>query len=274
MQQEIEKDAARSESALWQKWVAECIGTALLVLVGAGSVTATFSISRTSGFPSEADVGIVGLAFAIVIAAVIYFFGRISGAHLNPAITLGLAVRGHIDWLTAGLYFVAQFFGAFLGALGIAIIFGRTAAALGILGVPSFTGVTTSGQAFFGEAVGTFILVLTVYGLAVDRKAPTGWAGLIIGLVVGGAIMLLGPVTGGSINPARAFGPMLAQVALGGPNLLGQFWVYLIAPLVGGIVAAFLYEALTTGIRRPTAIPTGPEVSEARPEEPRGAAPA
>ncbi len=272
MQDESTKEATRPESTWWQKWIAECIGTALLVLVGAGSVTATFTIAKTTGFPSEADVGIVGLAFAIVIAAVVYFFGRISGAHLNPAITLGLAVRGHIDWLTAVSYFIAQFIGGFVGALGIAVIFGRTAATLGILGVPSFTGVTTSGQAFFGEAVGAFILVLTVYGLAVDRKAPIGWAGLIIGLVVGGDIMLLGPVTGGSVNPARAFGPMLAQAALGGPDLLGQFWVYLIAPLVGGIVAAFLYEVLTIGIRRPTAIPTGPEVSEAGPEEPRGAA--
>lgn len=261
----------KQESALWQKLLAEFIGTALLVLFGAGAVTATFALATRAGFPSEADFGIIGLSFAIVIAAVIYAFGRISGAHLNPAITVGLAVRNHIDWPTAVGYFVAQFVGGFVGALGIALIFGRTAATFGFLGVPSYSAATNPGQAFFAEAVGTFLLVLAVYGLAVDREAPQGWAGLIIGLVVGGVIMVIGPVTGGSINPARAFGPMLAQVALGGPNLLGQFWVYLIAPLVGGIIAAFTYEALTIGIRRPTTIPAGPEVSETGP---RGAAPA
>jgi glycerol uptake facilitator protein len=252
----------RNESALWQKLFAECMGTGLLVLFGAGAFTATFTIRGTSRLVSEADLGIAALSFAIIIAAVIYAVGRISGGHLNPAITVGLAVRNHIGWPTAGAYIVAQFVGAFIGALGIALFFGRSAATSGFLGVPSYATPTSTYQAFFAEAIGTFVLVFAVYGLAVDREAPTGWAGLIIGLVVGGVIMVIGPVTGGSINPARAFGPMLAQTAFGGPNLLGQFWVYLIAPLVGGIVAAFTYEWVTAQVRRPTAIPAGPEVSE------------
>lgn len=252
----------RNESTLWQKLFAECMGTAFLVLFGAGAVTATFTIHRIRGFASEADLGIVGFSFAIIIAAVIYAVGRVSGAHLNPAITVGLAVRKHIDWPTAGGYLAAQFVGGFIGALGIAVIFGGTAATGGILGVASYQAPTNTYQAFIAEAIGTFVLVFVVYGLAVDREAPTGWAGLIIGLVVGGVIMVIGPVTGGSINPARAFGPMLAQAILGGPNLLGQFWLYLVAPLVGGIVAAFTYEFLTARARRPTAIPAGPEVSD------------
>jgi glycerol uptake facilitator protein len=249
-------------STLWQKLFAECLGTCFLVLFGAGAVTATFFIQRIAAFMSEANLGIISLSFAIIIAAMIYAVGRVSGAHLNPAITVGLAVRNHIGWPLAGGYIVAQFVGGFIGALLIAVFFGRTAATEGILGVPFYQMPTSTYQAFFTEAIGTFVLVFTVYGLAVDRQAPVGWAGLIIGLVVGGVIMVAGPVTGGSINPARAFGPMLAQTVLGGPNFLGQFWVYLIAPLAGGIVAAFAYEFMTAQVRRPTAIPAGPEVSE------------
>lgn len=252
----------RNESTLWQKLFAECLGTAFLVLFGAGAVTATFFIGKTTAFTSEADLGIVGFSFAIVIAAMIYAVGRISGGHLNPAITVGLAVRKHIDWPTAGGYIAAQFVGGFIGALLIAVFFGRTAATGGILGVASYQMPTSTYQAFFAEAIGTFVLVFVVYGLAVDREAPTGWAGLIIGLVVGGVIMVIGPLTGGSINPARAFGPMLAQTILGGPNKLGEFWLYLVAPLAGGILAAFTYEFMTAQVRRPTAIPAGPEVSD------------
>jgi glycerol uptake facilitator protein len=254
----------RDGPALWQKLIAEGLGTGFLVLFGAGSVTATFTLIPASrGLTSEADFGIIGLSFAIIIAVMVYALGRISGAHLNPAVTVGLAVRNHIDWLTAALYIVVQLVGALIGAFCIAAIFGGHAATSGILGVTSFNQATTSvWQALVAEALGTFVLVFIVYGLAVDPKAPTGWAGLMIGLAVGGVIMVIGPVTGGSINPARTFGPMFAQVWLGGPNFINEFWVYVVAPILGGIAAAFVYEAISTPSAEPTTIPTGEKVAE------------
>jgi glycerol uptake facilitator protein len=253
----------RDEPELWQKLVAEFLGTGLLVLFGAGAVTATFTLQPNSDAFSEADLGIIGLAFAIVIAAVIYAVGRVSGAHINPAVTIGLAVRNHIDWVSAAGYIVAQLLGALGGAFTIALIFGGQAATAGILGVTSYNTATTSvWQALIAEAIGTAVLVFTIYGVAVDKKAPTGWAGLIIGLIVGGVIMVIGPVTGASINPARTFGPMLAQAWLGGPNLLDQIWVYIVGPVVGGIVGAFVYDALTIPRAAPTEIPVGEKAAE------------
>ena len=255
------------ESTLWQKVAAEFLGTGLLVLFGAGSVTATFTLIPSGRAPaSEADFGIIGLAFAIIIAVMVYTIGRISGAHINPAVTIGLAVRGHIDWITSLWYIVAQLVGALVGAFCIAVVFGRHAATLGIMGVTSYnTAVTSPWQALAAEGLGTFVLVFAVYGLAVDRKAPTGWAGLIIGLAVGGAIMVIGPVTGGSLNPARTFGPMFVQVWLGGPSFVYEFWVYVIGPILGGVAAAFAYEALTSPREAPTAIPAGEKTTERPP---------
>lgn len=255
----------REEPMLWQKLAAEFLGTALLVLFGAGSVTATFTLQPQRGTLSEADLGIIALAFAIVIAVVVYTVGRISGAHINPAVTIGLAVRGHIDWVTGIEYIVAQLVGALAGAFCIALVFGGQAATSGILGVTTYNVATTSvWQALAAEGLGTFALVFTVYGLAVDAKAPPGWAGLIIGLVVGGVIMVIGPLTGGSLNPARTFGPMFVQAWLGGPSFISEFWVYIVGPIVGGIAAAFAYEGLTSGRAAPTAIPAGEKVTDER----------
>lgn len=252
------------EPTLPQKLAAEFVGTALLVLFGAGSVTATFTLVPSTKAPlTEADLGIISLAFAIIIAVVVYTVGRISGAHINPAVTIGLAVRGHISWFDSVWYIVAQLIGGLVGAFCIAVIFGGHAASGGILGVTTFNpAITSPWQAVAGEALGTFILEFTIYGLAVDPKAPPGWAGLLIGLVVGGAIMVLGPITGGSLNPARTFGPMFAQAWLGGPNFAGQFWVYIIGPIAGSVAAAFTYDLITTPRSGPTEVPMGPATTE------------
>ncbi len=248
----------RDEPTLWQKVAAECLGTGLLVLFGAGSITATFTLQPNKSILTEADLGIIALAFAIVIAVMVYTIGRISGAHINPAVTIGLAVRGYIDWITAIWYIVAQLIGALIGAFCIAVIFGGQAARAGILGVTTYnTAVTSPWQALAAEGLGTFVLVFAVYGLAVDKKAPPGWAGLLIGLAVGGVIMVAGPVTGGSLNPARTFGPMFVQVWLGGPSFVSEFWVYGLGPVLGGIAAAFAYGLITEPRPGPTAIPVG-----------------
>ena len=211
----------QNQPTLLQKLVAEALGTALLVLIGAGSVTATQTIAAGSGAKfSEADLGIISFAFAFIIMAMIFAIGKISGCHINPAVTIALALTGRIDWLTGVMYIIAQFVGAVVGALGIVAMFGTGAATNSILGVTSYGSSVSPVQAIVAEGIGTFILVFTIYGVAVDPRAPAGWAALGIGLIVAGVIFVVGPVTGAALNPARAFGTTFVQAVFGGKTSL------------------------------------------------------
>ncbi len=247
----------QNQPTLMQKLVAEFLGTALLTLIGAGSVTATQTIAAGSGAKfSEADLGIISFAFAFIIMAMIFAIGKISGCHINPAVTIALALTGRVDWLTAIAYIVAQFIGAVVGALGIVAMFSSTAATNSILGVTSFSSPVSPLQAIVAEAIGTFILVFTIYGVAVDPRAPAGWAALGIGLIVAGIIFVVGPVTGAALNPARAFGTTFVQAIFGGKNFLNQYYVYIIGPVVGGALGAIVYDLLV----QPKAVPVPSEV--------------
>jgi len=138
---------------------------------------------------------------------------------------------------------VAQFTGAILGAATLLAMLGTKGTTVGGLGAPgAFPGITMSGV-FIAEVVGTFILMLTIMGIAVDKRAPQGWAGLIIGLIVAGVITTMGNISGQGINPARSFGPMLVNAFAGGPNGLSIYWIYLVAPIIGAILAVFVYDA-------------------------------
>ena len=237
-------------SALFRRLLAEAVGTALLVLVGAGSVVATLTVDR--GVLTYAGLGFISLAFAIVIAVVIYGFGPVSGAHINPAVTISLAVTRRFPWGEVIPYIVAQVVGAVVGALLIVAMFGMDSVDLGL-------GATTLGegvpywQGILAEALGTFLLLYAVMALAVDARAPLGWAGLMIGLAVAAAILLIAPQTGGSLNPARTFGPYIGLAIFGGSVPWSDFGVYLIGPLVGGIAAVLLYDfvAETPAAERP-----------------------
>ena len=232
------------EPSIAQKFVAEVIGTALLTLIGAGSVTATFVINnggKSSPF-TEADLGVISFAFGFIIVAMVYAIGKVSGCHINPAVTIALLVTGRVNPLTALYYLVAQFIGGVLGALAIALWFGTSVVQSGINGVTAYGASTQWWQAVLAEAIGTFILVFTIFGVAVDSRAPSGWAGLVIGLVVVGIIMTLGPVTNASLNPARSFGPVLVRTLFGGPSAWAQYWVYLVGPIGGAIVGAVTYD--------------------------------
>ena len=247
----------QNQPTLMQKLVAEFLGTALLTLIGAGSVTATQTIAAGSGAKfSEADLGIISFAFAFIIMAMIFAIGKISGCHINPAVTIALALTGRVDWLTAIAYIVAQFIGAVVGALGIVAMFSSTAATNSILGVTSFSSPVSPLQAIVAEAIGTFILVFTIYGVAVDPRAPAGWAALGIGLIVAGIIFVVGPVTGAALNPARAFGTTFVQAIFGGKNFFNQYYVYIIGPVVGGALGAIVYDLLV----QPKAVPVPSEV--------------
>jgi glycerol uptake facilitator protein len=230
------------EPRLAQKLAAEVIGTAFLVFVGVGSVPATLMVNGDAPF-TMADLGMISLAFGTIVVATVYALGHISGNHINPAVTLGLAVTGKFPWSRVPAYLGAQLAGAVIGAAAILGVLGQKASDVG-LGVATYSDPVGAGQAFVAEFVGTFILVFTVFGV-IHRKASAGFAGLAIGLVVFAAIIPVAPATGASINPARTFGPMLVQQFAGGTVEWGQLPVYVAAELLAGVLAALAYGAIS-----------------------------
>jgi glycerol uptake facilitator protein len=226
-----------------QKLAAEVLGTALLVFIGVGSVPATLIVNGHAPF-TMADLGMISFAFGMVVVATVYALGHISGNHINPAVTLGLAVTGKFPWKEVPGYIAAQIVGATLGALAIVGVLGAKAHKVG-LGVASFNKSLGVGnvQGFFAEFIGTFILVFVIFGV-IHRKAPSGFAGVAIGLVVFAAIIPVAPATAAAINPARVIGPMLVLRAFGGSVQWGQLPVYVAAELCAGVVAAGLYTVI------------------------------
>jgi glycerol uptake facilitator protein len=228
------------EPTLAQKLIAEFVGTGLLVLIGAGSVQAALKLN--GGKITMADLGMIGFAFAFIIVANIFAIGRVSGCHINPAITIALAATRRFPTTQVVPYLAAQYAGATLGGFLIYECFLPSTATMN-LGVTSYaSGHFTQG--FLAEALGTFILVLAVMGSAVDRRAPIGWAALTIGLVVAGVVIALGPASGQGINPARYFGSYINQWWFGGALQKDQIWTYTVAPVVGSLSAVFLYDFL------------------------------
>ena len=243
------------EPSLPQMLAAEAIGTAFLVFVGVGAVPATVILNGDAPF-TMADLGMISLAFATVVVATVYALGHISGNHINPAVTIGLAVTGKFPWSRVPAYLGAQVLGAIAGAAAIIGVLGMAASDAG-LGVATYSAETPAIQAFFAEFVGTFILVFTVFGV-IHRKASAGFAGVAIGLVVFAAIIPVAPTTGASINPARTFGPMFVQQLAGGEVSWAQLPVYLGAELLAGVLAALTYVAISR--THADSVPTGPAV--------------
>jgi glycerol uptake facilitator protein len=249
---------------LSQKLVAEVIGTAILVFIGAGSVPLTVFLTAGaggSGIDGAAGLSTISFAFAFAIFAAIYSVGHISGAHINPAVTIALLATRKIDGATAGAYIVAQLVGAFVGAgLTAIILTGNDPQTLGLgaVGVNANAGLAVG---FAAEVIGTAILVFTVFGAAVSGKAPAGFAGLAIGFIVYGIIILVGPITGAALNPARQIGPDILEMLIGGaaPAWDALAVVYIAGPIVGGLVGAFLYEFIgrETTAPAPAAVAAG-----------------
>ena len=231
------------ETTLFQRLGAEAIGTAFLVFIGVGSVPATLIVNGDAPF-TMADLGMISFAFGTIVIATVYALGHIGGNHINPAVTLGLAVSGKFPWSQVPAYIGAQVVGAIVGAAAIIGVLGQKASDVG-LGVAAYNEDTVgAAQAFTAEFVGTFILVFTIFGV-IHRKAVAGFAGVAIGLVVFAAIIPVAPTTGASINPARTFGPMLVQQLADGAVKWNQLPVYLAAELLAGVAAALLYGVLT-----------------------------
>ncbi|MEA2631810.1 MAG: glycerol uptake facilitator protein [Chloroflexota bacterium] len=248
-----------SSPTLAQKFTAEAVGTAILVFIGAGSVPLTGFLTGKQPFGS-AELSTISFCFAFAIFAAVYSVGHISGAHINPAVTVALLATRKIDAMTAAAYIVAQCIGAVIGAvLTYVVLIGNGPQTLG-LGAVTYNAATSGVPiALLAEIIGTAILVFTVFGAAVDGRAPAGFAGIIIGFIVYGIIILVGPITGAALNPAREFGPDLVQSLIGASTKWEQLPVYIIGPVVGGLIGAFLYEFI--GHTRTTTVP-GPATVE------------
>lgn len=218
------------------KLLAEALGTAILVLFGCGSAVI-----------AGAAIGFTGIAFAfgLSIVAVAYGMGAISGAHLNPAVSLGMAMAGRMTMAEAAAYAVAQVVGAIAGAFVLYIIatgkadYSVATNGLGQNGFGTgYLGEYSVSAAFTFELVMTFIFVTVILG-ATGTGSATGFAGLAIGLTLT-AIHLVGiNVTGVSVNPARSIGPALFV----GSHAIGQLWLFVLAPLAGGALAGLIHKA-------------------------------
>ena len=237
--------------SLAQRIVAEVVGTGILVLFGAGAVVAALTMG--GGTFDYAGLGMVAIAFAFAIAVAIYAFGTTSGAHINPAVTVSLAATGRFPWGEVPAYVAAQLVGATAGAALIVAAFGGDAVDFGTGGT-TLAADATYLQGIVAEAIGTFLLMTAVMALAVDSRAPAGWAGFMIGLAVAAAILVVGPLTGASLNPARTFGPLLVTTIGGGDTDWGDLPLYIVGPLAGGALAAFAYDVTA----RPRAVELAP----------------
>jgi Glycerol uptake facilitator and related permeases (Major Intrinsic Protein Family) len=214
----------------WRHFVSEFIGTFALVFVGSGAIMT----AKITGSP--AALVEIALAHGIILAVMVSALMRISG-HFNPAVTLGFLVAKRIDPMMAALYIVAQITGAVAAAYALKATF-PDAIFVATRGGGQMMALDVTGpQAFILEAIGTFFLVFVVFGTVVDERGPK-IGGLAIGLVLAADILAIGPRTGASVNPARSFGPAVAS------GVFEAQMLYWVAPIVGGLVAALLYEYL------------------------------
>lgn len=239
-----------------QRWLSEALGTGFLVFIGAGSVPATLILANAGEVPfSMADLGIISFAFMLVIVGMVYALGHISGCHINPAVTVALAATGKFPWREVPGYVGAQVVGATAGALAIIGTLGRTAADLG-LGMTTYGDSTPFARATFAEFIGTALLVFVIFGV-IDGRAAPGWAGLAIGSIVFAIIVVVGPATGASLNPARYLGPMLVGEGFDASVAWSQLPAYYIGEFLGAIAGALAYIT----VARTREVTTVPEQS-------------
>jgi len=231
------------------RYIAEAAGTALLVFFGVGA--AVFGL---------AQIGTLGvaLAFGLVLLTLLYAIGPVSGAHLNPAVTVGFLVARRITATEAGVYIIAQVIGGFIGMGVIRLISTAGGVEMQVNGANSYGERINVGGAFLLEVIMTFMLVL-VWLMVTRGNDVYAFDGLAIGLTLA-LVHLIGiPLTGTSVNPARSIGPAL----FGGSTALSQVWLFIVAPLVGGVLAALTEQSLRTSSLRTPNEPA-PEVRSPR----------
>lgn len=212
-----------------RKAVAEAVGTFALVFAGCGSIMVA------ERFPGTVPVSIIPIVFGLVVAAMIYAVGHISGAHFNPAVTFAFAIARHFPGKDVVVYWAAQFLGALAAIFLLYLIlpkgveYGATIPKVDLL------------PAVIWESILTFFLMFVIIAVATDTRAEGTMAGAAIGATVMLAAFVGGPVTGASMNPARSLAPAIAQ------GRLDVFWVYVLGPLFGAALAALLYNWIRGG---------------------------
>lgn len=226
-----------------RKYIAEFIGTAVLVTFGCGSAVAANTLVANNGaqIPLALSTLLIAFAFGLSIVAMAYSIGNISGCHINPAVSLAMFISKKLDAKDFVGYVVAQVLGGIAGAGLLCLFFGSNAS-LGTNGFEAASALNTSmGVAFVVEVVLTFTFLLAILGVTskVENASTTG---LVIGLTLV-LIHILGiPFTGTSVNPARSLGPAL----LAGGQALSQVWLFIVAPLVGAAIAAIVWKFLSS----------------------------
>lgn len=223
-----------------KKYLAEMIGTMVLVIMGCGS--AIFAGDVAGAVSSGVGTLGVALAFGLSVVAMAYTIGGVSGCHINPAITLGVLLSGRMKGKEAGMYMLFQVIGAIIGSAILYLL-----VSTGSHNGPTTTGANSFGddmmlQAFIAEAVFTFIFVLVVLGSTDSDKGAGNLAGLAIGLTLVLVHIVCIPITGTSVNPARSIGPALFQ----GGEALSQLWLFIVAPFVGAALSAGVWKVFSS----------------------------
>ena len=215
-----------------KKYIGEFVGTCFLTLLACG-------VAVVVGCDTAAGIVATSLAFGLVIVAMAYSIGNVSGCHINPAVSVGMYVSGKMELMECVKYIIAQLLGALLGSALLGLILGG----FGSLGANGFGGILPNGAevtmliAIIVEVLLTFVFVSTILGVT-DKKENGHATGIIIGLTLT-LVHLFGiPVTGTSVNPARSLAPALLQ----GGSALTQVWVFIVAPLIGAILAGLFYK--------------------------------
>jgi len=221
-----------------KKLIAEFIGTFWLVLGGCGSAV------LACNFP-DAGIGFVGvaLAFGLTVLTIAYSLGHISGAHLNPAVSIGLWVGGRFDTKELIPYIVAQVLGGIAAAAILYVIATGNGSDIGGFASNGYgelsPGKYSMNAAFLTEVVMTFIFLIVILG-ATDDRAPKGFAGLAIGLALTLIHLISIPVTNTSVNPARS----ISQAVFVGGEALSQLWLFIVAPIIGALIAGIVYKSI------------------------------
>jgi aquaporin Z len=231
-----------------RKLVAEAIGTCLLVFFGVGVATLTFGFHPTELAMATGLVS-TALAFGLVLLALVYAIGPVSGCHVNPAVTLGVLLARRMPLSEAIGYWIAQFAGGIAGAgllwgvLDQSPLYNKASHGLGVNGWGVDSAIRISaGGAFLAELILTALFVFVILLVTAKTRNPVT-AGLVIGLTLT-VVHLVGiPITGTSVNPARSLGPALIV----GGTALNQVWLFIVAPLAGAVLAAVLYYVIGTG---------------------------
>ncbi|HZY47363.1 MAG TPA: MIP family channel protein [Candidatus Bathyarchaeia archaeon] len=230
--------------------LAEAYGTFLLTLIGPGTIIAVnFLDVPALGSVTGAGLGFIGLAHGVALLLAVYTIGRISGAHINPAVTIAHWATRRIETKKVAPYILGQLAGAtFAGFVQLALWTSSNSRGPVQAAQSTFLGDTIPSSQFglgavlLAEIIGTAILVFTVFG-ATDKASDQSRAGVTIGFSLAVVIWMFGPISGASLNPARTWGPTIAS-AVFSLAPFGNLWIYVVGPILGGLLGAFLYDVL------------------------------